>query len=47
VRAVGHFLTAVKISGQWWVYDANREIAARRYPLDWLMSADPKSWNIY
>jgi hypothetical protein len=47
VRAVGHFLPAVKINGRWWVYDSNREIDSRRYPLDWLMRADPRISKIY
>lgn len=47
VRAVGHFLPAVKIDGQWWVYDANREISVRRYPLRMLLSAGPGIAEIY
>ncbi|UUR08475.1 hypothetical protein [Sphingomonas glaciei] len=43
----GHFLPTIKIEGQWWVYDANQEIAARRYPLDWLMTADAQISNVY
>lgn len=40
--APGHFLAAVKIEGQWWVFDPNREIKLRRYPFDWLKQADPR-----
>ncbi|WP_300974817.1 transglutaminase family protein [Sphingomonas sp. LHG3406-1] len=41
VAAPGHFLAGVKIDGRWWVYDANREIAVRRYPYEMLRSGDP------
>ena len=47
VRAPGHFLAAVKIDGEWWVYDANKEVAVVRYPLHMLLRADPTIVNLY
>jgi hypothetical protein len=47
VRAPGHFLSAVKIAGEWWIYDANREVGARRYPHRWLKDGDPRIGDLY
>lgn len=47
VGVPGHFLAAVRIEGRWWVYDANREAALRRYPLDWLQRGDPRLAKVY
>jgi hypothetical protein len=47
VRLVGHFVSAVKIGDDWRVYDANREIEPRSYPLSLLLEGDPRIQQIY
>ncbi len=47
VRAPDHFLAAVQLDGQWWVYDANREVGARRYPYQWLKNGDARIATLY
>lgn len=47
VAAPGHFMAAVEIDGSWWVYDANQEVKARRYPFAWLKTADLRIADIY
>lgn len=47
VRMDQHMAAAVKIDGQWQVYDADREISPRSYPLSRLIAADPKVLAIY
>ena len=42
-----HMIAAVKINGQWVVYDADREIAPRSYPLSKLLAGDPAFLSIY
>jgi len=42
-----HFMAGVLIQGQWWVYDANKEVKVRRYPFAWLKQADPRLARIY
>ena len=47
VRLVGHFVSAVKIGDDWRVYDANREIEPRSYPLSLMLEGDPRIQQIY
>lgn len=47
VSVPGHYAAAVRIDGKWWVYDANREVSARRYPLEWIVSGDPRIASLY
>ncbi|WP_029942085.1 hypothetical protein [Sphingomonas astaxanthinifaciens] len=47
VNRPGHFLAAVRIDGRWWVYDADREIRVRRYPLDELLAGSPRLNSYY
>jgi hypothetical protein len=47
VRMDQHMAAAVKIDGQWQVYDADREISPRSYPLSKLIAADPQVLAIY
>ncbi|HWJ38739.1 MAG TPA: hypothetical protein VNR86_08280 [Sphingomicrobium sp.] len=42
-----HMIAAVKIDGQWQVYDADRDIAPRSYPLAKLLAGDPAVIGIY
>ncbi|MBV8907533.1 MAG: hypothetical protein JOZ20_00895 [Sphingomonas sp.] len=42
-----HMIGAVKIDGRWQVYDADREIAPRSYPLSKLLAGDPAVTSIY
>ena len=42
-----HMIAAVKINDQWQVYDADREIAPRSYPLSKLLAGDPAVISIY
>jgi len=41
IRMRGHFMPAVRIGGQWIVYDPNREIEPRSYPVATLLSNAP------
>lgn len=47
VRLVGHFVSAVRIGDDWRVYDANREIEPRSYPLSLMLEGDPRVQQIY
>lgn len=50
VRSIGlpgHFVSAVDLGGRWYVYDANKEIPVRRYPISWLQQNDPRLAAIY
>jgi hypothetical protein len=47
VRAPGHFASAVKLDGTWYVYDADKEIAPRKYPYSALVSGAPVIERIY
>lgn len=47
VRMDHHMAAAVKIDGQWQVYDADREISPRSYPLSRLVAGDPRVLAIY
>lgn len=50
VRSIGlpgHFVSAVDLGGRWYVYDANKEIPVRRYPISWLQQNDPRLAVIY
>jgi hypothetical protein len=47
VRMDHHMVAAVKIGGEWQVYDADREISPRSYPLTKLLSGDPSVVAIY
>lgn len=47
VRMVGHFLSAVRIHGVWMVYDQDREITPRSYPLSQLLKGDPRIEQLY
>lgn len=50
VRSVGlpgHFLSAVKLRGRWFVYDSNKEIRVRRYPLDLLQRGGVEVERLY
>lgn len=42
-----HMVAAVKIGGRWEVYDADREISPRSYPLAGLVAGDPAVLAIY
>jgi hypothetical protein len=42
-----HMAAAVKIGGQWQVYDADRDISPRSYPLSRLVAGDPQILAIY
>jgi hypothetical protein len=47
VRLTGHFVPAVRIRGQWIVYDPNQEIEPNSYPLSALLAGDPKIERSY
>lgn len=47
VRLNGHFVPAVRIGGQWVVYDTNREIEPTSYPLASLLAGDPRITESY
>lgn len=47
VRLSHHMIAAVRISGEWQVYDADREIGVRSYPLEKLLAGDPAVISIY
>ena len=47
VRFDGHMTAAVKVGGEWRVYDADREIEPRSYPLARLLAGDPAVLAIY
>jgi hypothetical protein len=47
VRMDEHMAAAVKIRGEWQVYDADREINPRSYPLAKLAAGDPAVLAIY
>ena len=47
VRMDQHMAAAVKIDGEWQVYDADREITPRSYPLSKLIAADPSVLATY
>lgn len=42
-----HFIAAAKISGEWRVFDADREIGVRSYPLAKLLKGDPAIIALY
>jgi hypothetical protein len=47
VRLKDHFVAAAKIDGQWQVFDPDREISVRSYPLAALLKADPAVMTAY
>jgi hypothetical protein len=47
VRLDHHFIAAAKIHGEWRVYDADREIPGRSYPLTKLLAGDPAVIALY
>ena len=47
VSVPSHFMSAAKIHGEWWVFDANKEARVRRYPLAWLVSGDSRMDELY
>lgn len=47
VRLTGHFVPAVRIRGQWIVYDPNQEIEPRSFPLSSLLVGDPQIERSY
>ncbi|GAA4017894.1 hypothetical protein GCM10022280_16540 [Sphingomonas swuensis] len=47
VSIPGHYAAAARIDGKWYVYDANREVLARRYPFEWIATGDPRLSSIY
>lgn len=42
-----HMIAALRIDGQWQVYDADREITPRSYPLAKLLAGDPAVVGLY
>jgi hypothetical protein len=42
-----HFIAAAKIGGEWRVFDADREIGVRSYPLTKLLKGDPAIIALY
>ena len=47
VRLNNHFTPAVRIGGQWVVYDTDREIEPTSYPLTSMLAGDPRIERMY